>query len=193
MVAIGSSTTEGAGASAPQFNYVGQLDTALRKALPDTAVTVKNAGVGGQNLAQILNRFPRDVYAATPEVVILQTGINDLLQNRDLETFRNELATAIASLKRQDYVVGLIGIQYMGASALERYPRLPLYEDAMREAAVRFDVTYINRYDLVRTLVEDEGNPLTAYQSDELHHNDAGYRLLAGCVARAMFSLRPTE
>src|SRR5579864_6785320 len=46
IVAMGSSSTQGYGASNPQFSYPSQLQIRLQEAMPGVAVRVFNKGVG---------------------------------------------------------------------------------------------------------------------------------------------------
>src|SRR5919106_6458576 len=59
IVAIGSSSTEGVGASDRTHTYPALLATELRGRWPELSVTVINKGVGGQIAPQMLARFER--------------------------------------------------------------------------------------------------------------------------------------
>src|SRR5512142_2518773 len=68
IVAIGSSSTEGVGASDPAHAYPAALGGELRRHWPRAHVEVINKGVGGEIAAQMLARFARDVLAYRPEL-----------------------------------------------------------------------------------------------------------------------------
>ena len=74
IVAIGSSSTQGVGASDQAHTYPALLAEELRRRWPRLAVTVVNKGVGGENAEQMLARFTRDVLPYHPQLVIWQTG-----------------------------------------------------------------------------------------------------------------------
>ena len=57
IVAIGSSSTQGVGASDQAHTYPALLAEELRRRWPRLAVTVVNKGVGGENAEQMLARF----------------------------------------------------------------------------------------------------------------------------------------
>src|SRR3954454_20508239 len=63
IVAFGSSSTEGVGASSPGAAYPAQLEIALKRALPRRAnpLTVLNRGIGGEHVDDMLKRIDRDV------------------------------------------------------------------------------------------------------------------------------------
>ena len=61
IVAIGSSSTAGAGASSPAMSYPSRLEVELKALLPRADITVVNRGVNGEEFRDMLARFDRDV------------------------------------------------------------------------------------------------------------------------------------
>ncbi|PSJ19753.1 GDSL family lipase, partial [Halomonas sp. ND22Bw] len=82
IVAFGSSSTEGSGASSPSTTYPAQLQRDLAARLGamgsvHSSVTVLNRGKGGDDSEAMARRLERDVLADKPDLVIWQTGSND--------------------------------------------------------------------------------------------------------------------
>ena len=67
IVAFGSSSTEGAGASKPSASYPSRLAEELARWFPDNQITVLNRGVGGNDAADMLARLDSDVIAERPD------------------------------------------------------------------------------------------------------------------------------
>ena len=181
VVVLGSSSTAGAGASRPELGYVAQLAHLLRGTWGADAVTVFNKGVGGDTLTQELARRDRDVYALNPDLVIVQTGMNDVLQNVGRIGFERDLNSFVRELKGRGLDVLLVNVQYV-----ERLKFSTNYH-LMRElvqAVGRFNhVGVLSRYDLSRSLVRQDGFPLASLSaSDGLHPND----LMHWCTAQAL-------
>ena len=84
IVAIGSSSTFGLGASSPAMSYPSRLAVELRALLPRTSITVINRGVNGETAQEMLARFDRDVFAAHPDLVLWQVGSNAVLLGRPI-------------------------------------------------------------------------------------------------------------
>ena len=82
IVAIGSSSTAGAGASAPGNAYPDQLEEDLARMFPGHVIDVVNAGANGQEVPDMLARLDKDVLALKPDLVIWQFGSNGLLRGR---------------------------------------------------------------------------------------------------------------
>src|ERR1019366_6162079 len=59
IVAIGSSSTAGAGASSTAKNYPSQLAVELKRLLPTHSITVLNRGVNGEEVDDMLKRFDK--------------------------------------------------------------------------------------------------------------------------------------
>ena len=87
IVAIGSSSTQGIGASDPAYAYPAVLADELRRRWPHLPVTVINKGIGGETVSAVLARFERDVLSHRPQLVIWQTGSLAALGAGDVEGF----------------------------------------------------------------------------------------------------------
>src|SRR5262249_35240017 len=70
IVALGSSSTEGIGASDRAHNYPSRLEAELRQRFPRSEITVINRGVSGDDSDGMLERFQRDVLDLHPDLVI---------------------------------------------------------------------------------------------------------------------------
>src|SRR3954463_15702962 len=79
IVAIGSSSTFGAGASAQAMSYPSRLALELSELLPRTPITVINRGVNGETAGEMLARFDTDVFSASSDLVLWQVGSNSVL------------------------------------------------------------------------------------------------------------------
>src|SRR5690349_12945652 len=99
IIAIGSSSTEGAGASAPELSYPARLQARLGRALAGVVVRVRNLGHGGETATEMLARLRQDVLARPATLVIWQAGTNDALRQRDPEAFRAEMETGLDELQ----------------------------------------------------------------------------------------------
>ena len=82
IVAIGSSSTAGAGASSPAKNYPSQLAVELNSRFPHSPITVINRGVNGEGVADMLKRFDQAVLATKPDLVLWQQlGTNSVIRD----------------------------------------------------------------------------------------------------------------
>src|SRR5919109_4121497 len=112
IVAIGSSSTEGIGASDQAHTYPARLAEELRRRWPHLAVTVVNKGVSGETAEQMLARFTRDVLPYRPQLVIWQTGSNQVLVSEDVQGYEKTVREGIARLKATHMDIILMDPQY---------------------------------------------------------------------------------
>ena len=98
ILAIGSSSTEGIGASAPAFTYPAQLQVRLAILL-GRPVEVDNSGVGGETVAKTVVRLKAALAASKPDLVIWQVGTNDAVIGEDEASFRASLLDGVAAIR----------------------------------------------------------------------------------------------
>lgn len=187
IVAFGSSSTEGVGASTPANAYPARLQADLSAVLPRVAggVTVLNRGIGGEHVDDMLRRLDRDVIAAEPQLVIWQTGSNDPLRGVSIEHFREATRGAVRRMREAGIDVVLMEPQW--CPKLEATPGSGRFRDAVREIGAELDVPVIRRAELMHGWIRD--GTLThnqLFSADGLHMADRGYALLAKAAAAAI-------
>ena len=84
IVALGSSSTYGAGASTSAASYPSRLADELSRRFPGHEITVLNRGVNGDEAADMLARLDTAVVAEKPDLVFWQVGTNSVLRDKAL-------------------------------------------------------------------------------------------------------------
>src|ERR1043166_734029 len=116
IIAIGSSSTAGVGAGSPAATYPARLEALLRERATGVGmINVLNRGVGGEEEADMLARFDRDVIAEKPDLVLWQVGSNAIVRAREPATEAARVRDGIARLKATGADVVLIDPQYTAA------------------------------------------------------------------------------
>jgi acyl-CoA thioesterase I len=188
IVAIGSSSTAGAGASSAAAAYPSQLAAALRERFPGHDITVLNRGVNGEETDNMMARFAKDVIAENPQLVIWQVGTNSVLRNRSLEKHAAQLHEGIAQLKASNADVVLMDLQY--SPAVIAKSETDDMVDQIALAAKTENVDLFERFAIMRNWSDVQHLSFDTFVApDHLHMNDWGYgcvaKLLAGAVAEA--------
>jgi lysophospholipase L1-like esterase len=186
IVAFGSSSTEGVGASSPASTYPSRLQMWLRGALHGR-VDVLNAGIGGEDSDDMARRLP-GVIARKPDLVIWQTGSNDPLRNVPLPRFVEQTRTGILAMRQAGIDVMLMEPQ--DCAVLRAHPGSLAYRDAVRQVADDMGVPLVRRYDLMHAWIAARLlTPAELMSGDGLHMGDGGYALLAADVGRDILVL----
>ncbi|SCW35324.1 SGNH/GDSL hydrolase family protein [Ancylobacter rudongensis] len=185
IVAIGSSSTAGAGASVPDAAYPSRLQAMLRERFPAADITVVNRGINGQDAPEMLARFDTDVAALKPTLVIWQSGVNALFREGGLAAADALLHEAIARVKAIGADLVLVDPQYA--------PRVLADADSgpmvnlIAKVAAEEGVAVYPRFALMRDWHERASMGFESFLwKDQFHMNDWGYNCFARDLGRAL-------
>ncbi|HSE03724.1 MAG TPA: SGNH/GDSL hydrolase family protein [Methylomirabilota bacterium] len=196
IVAIGSSSTEGVGASDPAHAYPAVLADELRSRWPRLTVTVINKGISGELITQVLPRFERDVLPHRPQLVIWQTGSHHALGAGDVEGYAAAIRDGIGRLKAARMDVVLMDPQF--APRVLARPLHARVVDAIGTTAGEMKVAVFRRFAVMRHWITSGQYQMDDVISrDGLHLNDVSYacvaRLLADSLSAAARAVPPAE
>jgi acyl-CoA thioesterase I len=181
IVAIGSSSTAGAGASSPDASYPSRLAVELKQHFPLQDITVLNRGVNGDETEDMMARFASGVIAEHPQLVLWQVGTNSVLRDHPLASHSAQLHDGIDELKATGADVVLIDPQYAPKVLVKS--ETPGMVEQIAAAAKEENVDLFRRFAVMRSWFEVQHLPFDTFVSpDGLHMNDWGY----ACVAKLL-------
>lgn len=185
IVALGSSSTEGVGASTPAHAYPARLETELHALLPHMQITVLNKGVGGEDADQMLARFERDVLVPEPDLLIWQAGVNAAIKGLPLAGVTATMSRGIEMARSRG-----IDVMLMGPQNAPRYVNAPHrreYTEALTDLARRYNAPIFPRFRVMtHWMASGAFKPDELIREDGLHMTDAAYYCLARLLARAI-------
>ena len=185
VVALGSSSTIGVGASSPEASYPAVLQAELARLLPGHDIKVVNQGVAGNSALQMFHRIDEDVLEEQPSLVIWQTGVTDAINDIGVDKFKRILRKGIAKLREAG-----IDVVLMDQQPLPRAERYPLYQDylaALREVAAETDTPVFRRFDVMTELLGDGRlRHDEVFAADSQHMVDGGYYCIGMALARSI-------
>jgi lysophospholipase L1-like esterase len=186
-VALGSSSTEGIGASDRAHNYPSRLEAELRQRFPRSEITVINRGVSGDDSDGMLQRFQRDVLDLHPDLLIWQAGTNAALRDDSVATFAEDLTRGINRARAAG-----IDVMLMEPQNAPRVLAKPHWHEFVRHLHLVSQserVPLVFRYEIMSYWLSSGQfamNEMIA--ADGLHMTDASYhclgRLVAAMIAR---------
>ena len=185
IVAMGSSSTQGAGASSPQATYPSRLAAELKQQFPGHSIIVINRGVGGEEVGDMLKRFDSQIVAARPDLVLWQLGTNSVIHDKKIDDNAAMIHEGLAKIRSTGADVVLIDPQYA--------PKVIVKADAPRMveliavAAKREDVDLFRRFDVMKRWYDVDHMTFEHFISpDGLHMNDWSYACLAKALGQAI-------
>lgn len=185
IVAIGSSSTAGSGASSPAASYPSRLAVELQQRFPNHPITVINRGVGGEEIGDMLNRFDDAVIANKPDLVLWQLGTNSVIRNHSVSDHGAAIRAGLKKIRTTGADIVLIDPQFA--------PKVIVKTGAERMVALiaatarQERVDLFRRFNVMRHWHDVEHLGFKAFIApDGLHMNDWSYACMAKTLAMAI-------
>ncbi|PZU93973.1 MAG: hypothetical protein DI527_05535 [Chelatococcus sp.] len=181
ILAIGSSSTEGIGASSRDKTYPERLRALLEQAWPQTKIEMVNAGIGGETAPQTFARLRKLVAERHFDLVIWQVGTNDAVTGGDMAVFKNLIREGVDIVRGAGAGLVILDQQfYPGIKDPQRYAS---YVAAVAETARERSVPVLSRYAMMTAWHGRDAKSFgSTLAGDRFHMSDIGY----DCLARGM-------
>jgi acyl-CoA thioesterase-1 len=193
IVAIGSSSTAGAGASSPAASYPSRLEAELKARYPRQDIVVVNRGVNGERANEMLARFDSEVIVEKPDLVLWQVGSNSVLRDDPIAPAGSLIREGVAKLKAAGTDVVLVNPQF--APRIISKHDIDGMLDLIDATAKQVNVGVFRRFSVMRHWKQVAQLNFDVFLSpDELHLNDWSYDCVAKLLAASIVdaSTRPT-
>jgi lysophospholipase L1-like esterase len=175
----------------PLVVFFGDSRTVAWPAIADIPFEFINRGINGQTTNQVLGRLSAHVASLSPQIVVVQVGVNDL---RDFGAFPNQSRNIVNNSKQniqkivdrltQELKATVILTTIFPTSVLSQSMRAYWSEEADRA------IIEINQFikslksdriiilDAAALLADESGKVRPIYSRDLLHLNEQGYAML---------------
>jgi len=184
IVAMGSSSTQGYGATNPKYSYPAQLKMKLEAAMPGIQIHVWNKGIGGQDAEEMVARMTKDVKPEHAHIVVWQVGTNSAIRRDPLAKFTEKLRTGIDIGHSLGANFIMMNLQYV--PAVVALPDEEEYARAMADVAKEKGVGLFRRFEIMKSWYND-GMPYAQFViNDGLHLNDFGQKCIAKLLSQSI-------
>jgi lysophospholipase L1-like esterase len=145
-----------------------------------------NRGISGQTTPQMVLRFPQDVIALKPKVVVILAGINDIAGNTGIETL-DQIEGYLASMAEMA-AANKIRVVFCSVTPAFDFPWRPGLEPAPKVVALN---AWIKAYaaekghvyvDYHSAMKDERGGLPATLSKDGVHPLPAGYAIMAPLV-----------
>ncbi|QRG05427.1 SGNH/GDSL hydrolase family protein [Xanthobacter dioxanivorans] len=188
ILAIGSSTTAGVGASSAQTNFPSLIARRLTEEWGEGKVEVTNAGVSGESAPSTVGRLEAFLsHPPVPHLVIWQVGTNDVIFGGDPARLAQLVARGLDAIAASGSAALVIDQQFFPAiSDLARYEAFVAAVDSATSAR---GVPLLRRYRMMKQWAAQDPTGFRAALSwDRFHLSDAGYACLADLITPAILA-----
>lgn len=173
---LGTSLTDGYGLEREQA-YPALVQEKIDSAgLPWEVV---NAGLSGEKSAGALQRVRSWLIKQPFDVLVIETGSNDMLQGTNVDTLRANIQSIVDTVRAARpnarlVLVGMLGAPNLGRAYVDRFNAV--FPDLARE----------NQLTFIPFLLEGVAAQPQLNLADGIHPNEQGHRILAGTVWRTL-------
>ena len=181
IVAVGSSSTAGAGASSPDFAYPARLARELRQHFPRATITVDNQGINGEEITRMVTRLRDGILARRPDLIIWQLGSNTVLRDHSVAASAAPLEEGIGLIREAGADLVLVDPQF--APAINTKRGLSEMIALIGRTAKRAHIAVFRRFAVMQDWHDQQALPFETFvTADGVHLNDWGY----ACFARLL-------
>lgn len=185
IVALGSSSTAGVGASTEEMSYPSRLQAKLRAMFPSLQINVVNRGVSGEDAMEMLERLDDELRHDRPDLVLWQVGTNALLRANGVDKEAPLIRDGIRRIQASGADTVIIDPQYAPKVLVDAdaKPMVRLLAKIAREAGV----PVFRRFAIMEHWHETRDISFNEFLSSDLFHmNDWSYGCIAENIASAL-------
>lgn len=184
-VALGDSTVEGVGASAPHRSYTGILHAAIKE--KKKMVTYHNLGIKGATVSDVIRDQLQKAIVLQPDLITISIGANDIRARKRAKTFEKELTSLIKELQTNTNAYIVINT----IPDLSLTPAIPRYlKKYCKYMAIRFNnkikkvsddlaISFVDLFYYSRSVLIQFPE---AIAGDGFHPSDFGYAIWANTM-----------
>lgn len=160
-------------------NYPTVLQSKLQKIYGNNNITIVNEGNPGQTTTFGLANIDTQVISQAPDFCIMMWGTNDCTSRLDLATFKDNIRQMVKRCLTANIEVLLLTCHCILKSDDSRTNRQQLYAKATIEIAKELDVAYINMFEEISNIINNNVKAPLVLLPDMVHFDQWLYPYLA--------------
>ena len=148
-------------------------------------------GIGGQTSSELLVRFRQDVIDLHPHTVVIMCGVNDIAQNNGPILLKHTMGNIISmcELAKANHIRPVLcsplpaRFFYWNPSIEDAPQQIKMLKALIETYAREHHILYVDYYS---AMVDEDGGLKKGLSDDEVHPNDAGYRIMEPIILQAL-------
>lgn len=165
--------------------YPEMLEVALKQVVPQTEITVINAGISGNSTIDALKRLQKDVLDHHPDLVTVMYGLNDMARvpKPDFQANLEQIIDRCRLVKAEVILCTPNGVINTSGRPIAK---LLEYCDVMKEVGRKHQVPVCDCYAAYETIRQADPIAWRLLLSDEIHPNMDGHKWNAAEICRTI-------
>jgi len=152
ILAVGTASITGAGASSPAAAWPARLEALLRERRPDLQLRVVVRGNRGSTATDQWREIQDAVRSSPPDLVIWQAGTTEALRSLPMDDLASTLGEGLERLHARGIDTIVMGIQF--SRFVRANADVDPYRDTLRVVAGANQAGFFSRYDIMRAWAE---------------------------------------
>lgn len=188
IVFLGDSTTEqNDHITKGDPGHVRIIQTELEKVYGKN-IDIINAGHAGDSIKDMLERLETSVIIRRPDIVVVNSGLNDERAGISNEEFKKTFSEVIDTIKEKTNADIYLRTSNLTKNDNANHRLENDINPIIRELSQELKIGYIDLYQYYKNVADGEG--INKYNDDSIHPNGLGQQLIADIV---LYTLLPGE
>ena len=178
-MALGDSLT--AGWMEPK-GYVDILEELLKAKYPRAKIKIINCGIPGDTASGGLHRFNSQVLPHSPDLLIIQFGLNDAYMGFSPTEFADKINRIIAESQQHTQTEIIVISSTHMTPEFDPDQLMEKFYNTLKTSAQQYGCTFVPLHKQWKDTIANGTNPFELVQPDGVHPTMKGYHLMAETI-----------
>ncbi|WP_157827661.1 SGNH/GDSL hydrolase family protein [Niallia nealsonii] len=187
IVFLGDSTTEQNKYTNGKAGHVELINKALSHVYGDK-VTVINAGVSGNTIIDMAKRLDSDVLRYKPDLVIINSGINDARKGVSMADFKTTYENIIKRIKNESDATIILRTSNVTLGEKINYMLREKINPIVKSISKEYDIGFIDLYSYYAKVIRNDPAGIDKYNYNRLHPNEIGQKVISDLILYSLLN-----
>lgn len=185
IVFLGDSTTKKNKYTNGKPNHVDLINKALSE-IYGSDVEVINSGVSGDTIEDMISRLDSAVLNYSPDLVIINTGINDATKNVPMDIFEETYRKVIEQIRDETDAEILLRTSNPTLGPKTNEILSERINPIVNSLAKEYDLGFVDLYNYYLTITSSDLKGIEKYNYDNKHPNELGQAIIGNLLLRGI-------
>ncbi|GKU82969.1 GDSL-type esterase/lipase family protein [Niallia sp. NCCP-28] len=187
IVFLGDSTTEQNKYTNGKLGHVERIKKAL-STVYGGKVNVINAGISGNTIIDMSKRLDNDVLSHKPDLVIINSGINDARKGVSMAEFKTTYENIIKRIKNETDANIILRTSNVTLGENTNYMLREKINPIVKSLSKEYDIGFIDLYSYYAKVVMNDPFGIDKYNYNRLHPNEIGQKIISDLILYSLLN-----